>query len=403
MEFVHQPATSNRLGEFLLENLRGNWDTFRAAIAFVKRSGTKHIVDALTTFSQRKTSEFVVGINHRGTSKEGLDDLLRGVGKTGRVIIFNNPLGFTFHPKVYLFKSEKAADILIGSGNMTEGGIYGNYEASVRVRLDLSKKDDAAFLKKIEDVLDDWADISKGTGLVLDEELLTKLVARGDVPIESLSAEEGDEPPRTVDDDEADEDEAVDAEPAEMLFTGRAVPRAPSVAKPTVAAPKTAPATKVTELTAAATSPTGNRGFVMVLQQTDVGKGQTTRGTARRSPEIFIPLRARDADPVFWGWPNQFVETSTKYDRAGVRMRLGTQVIVVNIMGWKLKKDLRLRHEALRSGGKIGDILRMEKAPSGSGFEYLVDFVPKGTTMHPVYLARCTQPVPNSKKTFGYY
>ncbi len=39
-------------------------------------------------------------------------------------------------------------------------------------------------------------------------------------------------------------------------------------------------------------APRGNfRGFVMTLQKTDVGRGQTTAGTSARSPEIFIPLQ----------------------------------------------------------------------------------------------------------------
>jgi len=75
---------------------------------------------------------------------------------------------FTFHPKVYLFKSDKAADLLIGSGNMTEGGIYSNYEASVRLRMDLANADQAAFIKKIEDVLDQWADLTKGSARILE-------------------------------------------------------------------------------------------------------------------------------------------------------------------------------------------------------------------------------------------
>jgi hypothetical protein len=84
-------------------------------------------------------------------------------------------------------------------------------------------------------------------------------------------------------------------------------------------------------------------------------------------------------------------------------MRLGTEIISVNIMGWKLKRDLRLRHERLRSAGSVGDILKMEKAPAGRGFEYDVQVVLQGTPMHPVYLARCTETVSNSRKTFGYY
>src|SRR5690606_2251346 len=61
-----------------------------------------------------------------------------------------------------------------------------------------------------------------------------------------------------------------------------------------------------------------SKGFVMTLQKTDVGTGQTTEGTSRRSPEIFIPLSARDFAPDFWGWKDSFTEDPKrlgKFDR----------------------------------------------------------------------------------------
>jgi HKD family nuclease len=411
MEFIHQPAAANRLGEFLLENLRKEWPTFRAAIAFVKRSGTKHIINDLSEFSKRALSEVIVGINHRGTSKEGLEDLLEGVGAKGRVIVFNNPRAFTFHPKIYVFQSNAAAEVLIGSGNMTEGGIFTNYEASVRLRLDLKDATHASFLKQIEDVLDAWTDASTGSARILNEDFLTKLVARGDVPIEALAVKDS-ESAGAIDRTEDDI-----AEPGEPLFTGHSIPRAPSRGSATritlVGSTTTASAAISPVATAASGSTTspvatvsnlGNRGFVMVLQTTDVGTGQTTPGTSPRSPEIFIPLKARDADPDFWGWDSKFLETEKQWDRENVIMRLGgAQDIVVNMMCWKPKRDFRLRNGLLRSAGSVGDILRIEKAPSGNSFEYSVQIEKQGSTMHPIYLALCTQNVRNSEKTFGYY
>ena len=70
----------------------------------------------------------------------------------------------------------------------------------------------------------------------------------------------------------------------------------------------------------------------MTLQKTDVGTGQTTPGTSRRSPEIFIPLVARDAEPDFWGWDELFVDDPNKLgkkDRNNVKMRLGGEVISI--------------------------------------------------------------------------
>lgn len=165
MEFIHQPSPSGRIGDYLADNLARPWKSFRAAVAFVKRSGTRHIAPALAAFARRSAVEIIAGIDHRGTSAEGLQDLLDAV-PAGRVIVFHNPLPFTFHPKVYLFKSADSADLLVGSGNLTEGGLFTNYEAAVRVSLTMAEPRDAAVLRSVEQRLDAWAN-STGTARVL--------------------------------------------------------------------------------------------------------------------------------------------------------------------------------------------------------------------------------------------
>ena len=84
-------------------------------------------------------------------------------------------------------------------------------------------------------------------------------------------------------------------------------------------------------------------------------------------------------------------------------MRLGGKIVTVNMMTWPDKHDFRLRSEALRSAGNIGDILRMEKVYPARDFEYYAEIIPQETSQHPVYLALCRQAVRNSKKTYGYY
>ena len=144
----------------------------------------------------------------------------------------------------------------------------------------------------------------------------------------------------------------------------------------------------------------------MTLQRTDVGHGQTTEGTARRSPEIFIPLTARDAAPRFWGWPELFVEDPEKpgkMDRRGVRMRIGGDEATVNMMTWPDKHDFRLRSEALRRAGRVGDILRIERVEGENNFDYYVEIIPSGTSEYQRRLAQCTGTAPRSPKRFGYY
>jgi len=143
----------------------------------------------------------------------------------------------------------------------------------------------------------------------------------------------------------------------------------------------------------------------MTLMRTDVGTGQTTPGTTRRSPEIFIPLRARNANTDFWGWPSEFAEDTArpgKFDRFGVKMRLGGETINVNMMTWPVKHDFRLRSETLRSAGEIDDIIRIEKSDGSYGFDYYVEIIPKGTVHHDHYLGFCTNRTPNSQRRWGY-
>lgn len=380
MEFIHQPAPANRLGDYLKANLSGSWTQFRAAVAFVKHSGTKHIASLLNAFAKENQVEIIVGIDHRGTSFEGLSDLMQAVAPHGRVIVFHNRLPYTFHPKIYLFKSDTAAEVVLGSGNLTEGGLFTNYEAAFRLSFDLTDSLEAVRLRSIESVLNAWADPTRGTAQVLDELLLDRLGTLGLVPKEALAA--------------AEMRDAMASQPigeTEPLFAAQTEQCAPST-------PRAKEAHK---------PKTGTKGFVMTLQHVDVSVGQTATGTSRRSPEIFIPLAARDANPGFWQWPNAFTPDPSrrgKRDRSGVPMRLGGQIISVNMMTWPDKRDFRLRSEALRSAGSIGDILKMERVDAlAHDFEYYVEIVPKGTTQFPVYRALCTEPVRNSNKLYGYY
>ncbi|MBY0364541.1 MAG: phospholipase D family protein [Phreatobacter sp.] len=116
IELIAQPSGGFRLGDFLAKSFANpDWTDFRAAVAFVKRSGTKHIKTSLEQFSKRGAVCISAGIDSGGTSKEGLADLLAAVADRGRVCVFHNENPSTFHPKIYLFKSDTAAEVVIGS------------------------------------------------------------------------------------------------------------------------------------------------------------------------------------------------------------------------------------------------------------------------------------------------
>ena len=384
MDFIQQPDGPTRLGDWLIANLTGPWTHFRAAVAFAKRSGTKHIAAPLAAFAGANTVEIIVGIDHGGTSGEGLRDLLQALSPSGRVLVFHNRLIHTFHPKVYLFKSGDAAEVAVGSGNLTEGGLFTNYEAGLRVALDTTDPVDAAVLQSVETILDHWASPTHGMSVTLDNEILDQLTKSSVVPVEQ------DMRPETPSTATEHDDEDSPADMIAALFSSRSERQAPASSRNrTSVIPHTA-----------------GRRFVMTLQRTDVGVGQMTSGTSKRSPEIFVPLAARNANPTFWGWPTDFREDPSKpgkFDRT-VRMRLGGQLISVNMMTWPDRHDFRLRNEALRASGDIGDILRMERVDASLGFEYFVEIIPRGTDPYRTCMPRCNQLVrPPSRKRFGYY
>ena len=386
MKLLAQPI-GFRLGDWLNENLEGDWAEFRAAVAFVKRSGVRHIAPGLKSFGESRRVEVITGVDHQGTSYEGLRGLLNAVGSNGRVVVFHNRLPHTFHPKVYLFRSADRAELVVGSGNLTEGGLYTNYEAGVRVTLELSEKADWKVLESIEAVLDRWGDEQSGTSTELDDARLASLMQSRLVLKEAEMAAVTTGKARA-----GSAGSLADDGVGSFQFEAVTVPAAPYPVRAVRAE--------------GARRQIARRNYVMTLQNTDVGVGQTTAGTSRRSPEIFVPLKARDAEPGFWDWQDGFEEDPArpgKLDRKGVRMRVGNEVVEVNMMTWPVKRDFRLRSEALRSLGSIGDILFVQKADGTGGFEYDVAVFPFGSPEYKWMHAKCDQTVRNSKKRFGYF
>jgi hypothetical protein len=227
-----QPGETGRLGELLKQNLGNDgagWTEFRAAVAFVKRSGVRHIAQELGIFASRATIRMSVGVDRRGSSQEGLQILLDSVtGNGGQVWVFRNAdprLEPTFHPKVYLFKKPGRAMAVVGSGNLTGGGLWTNYEAAVVLDLDLSDPGDAAMLREIETALDGWCDEGQGLARRLTSEYLAKLIAAGQAPTEVRASR--DEP-----DDDGDTEEEEGPDPSGGLFGRVRVPGPPGSQRP---------------------------------------------------------------------------------------------------------------------------------------------------------------------------
>jgi hypothetical protein len=349
VQFIAQPFAEIRLGEFLLSHLAElQWTTFRAAVAFVKRSGTQYIRQPLRNFSDRARIRISVGIDLFGTSREGLSDLLEATAP-GQIFVYRNNGPYTFHPKVYLFKSGHQADIIVGSGNMTGGGLFTNYEASLAISLDLALPNDRAFLQTVEATLDVWSEPQPGLCYVLTPGLLDQLIASGLVQSEKQLAEmqqlaRAQQPAAPASAEGAPLPGRISGS-SPALFSTFAVRLPPSI--PAVPVPQLEPGEVGTEgvLTAAREAISATPAFVISVLSVDLP-------VPGSSNEVTITKYIRNARPDFWGWTSLFAgpDLVTGQYRRNIHIRYGERVISAYLLdfpgrkpdGTKASADFRL-------------------------------------------------------------
>jgi len=131
----------------------------------------------LTHVGNRTDLLITVGIDLGGTSREVLEELVRW---NCRVFIFHNTIArATFHPKVYLFERSSGATLFVGSNNLTDGGLYTNYE--VATRFDFSFPADTPEYENLLKPLSQFLNPEAETVRPLDKNLIKQLINRGEL------------------------------------------------------------------------------------------------------------------------------------------------------------------------------------------------------------------------------
>lgn len=181
--FYDQPAR-HRFGQILIEELREpHWLVVDIAVAWVRHAGARQLRSALRKFLRRGgILRITVGIDIENTSREGLAELLKlRHGDVGVFVYHNEAQAVTFHPKVYLFSSATEAKLIVGSSNLTEGGLSTNTEAALEVEATLRHK----AVQAAQEVLRSWRDPATLVARPLTRDLLKELVKEGYVLRES--------------------------------------------------------------------------------------------------------------------------------------------------------------------------------------------------------------------------
>lgn len=161
------------------------WDTLDIAVAWVRASGMAHLSDRLANFLQQGGRlSVVVGIDLQNTTCEGLQALL-DLERHGRceTFVYHNEAGSIFHPKLYLFRNEEEARLIVGSNNITESGLYVNVEAGLQVDTNVN----STVIAQTLDALSSWKDTTSRLAVRLDNAFLGRLISDGYLPDEATA------------------------------------------------------------------------------------------------------------------------------------------------------------------------------------------------------------------------
>lgn len=162
MHLLSQPFNGH-LGSYLIDALKsGDFDRLAVAVAFAKNSGVSRLRDAFDRFrAEGGTIEVVVGVDMQGTSYEGLMNLLE---VTDALYVMHDEGAQTFHTKLFNMVADSASELVVGSHNLTLGGLWTNYESSSRTHLDHAIPEHRQMQSQVDSY---FAEIKKLTGQVL--------------------------------------------------------------------------------------------------------------------------------------------------------------------------------------------------------------------------------------------
>lgn len=311
--------------------------------------------------------------------------------------VFNNRSpGHTFHPKLYLFEATgQRAELLVGSNNMTNGGLYSNYEATTQISFDLPQDD--AIYQANQLLLGTYLNPTGQTVQSLTEELIQILIQRGEVV------------------SEAEKRQAQRGAGRGQRGTGTGENNPPSpFGYEAIPSPPPLPEDAVRQLVGVATRTrqTLTEAFEITEFYMHLNRLQGTSipGEAR------IPIAARRIDQDFWGWPDQYqIEIRDRgakerqyrtwkptWNIIDINDPLHAYLEEVRIYEYEDSADFRFYSARLVSmGANEFDIVRITRSDEEDAV-FVCELARQGTPTHTQWERYCTASVRNSRRRFGF-
>lgn len=375
-------------------SLRHEGGVFWIAVAWAREPGVLWLEEAVD--GRLAEIHAVVGVNERGTTVEAL---LRLMALCDSVhVLYKHPRQ-TFHPKIFEFTGgdagPEAATLMVGSSNLTHGGLVTNFEASLLVEAGAALIGTAAGLTE-----------SEFASELTDTDGIRALYDEGLIVLERRLRRERRERGR-----------GVAAQP-----TGRPTAPPPPI-QPPIAMPidipfpiaPDEPGEVPEDEDPVGVPPHSGRFYVRTLTANDVGKLLGDPGTF----EPDLGEMARDQYPAFWGWPHQYatVVRQLPRDEWAATGRLTSSAspggVDVEVMLWYRPErpghaaEHRLRlgpigqvRQAVPAGFDVNGVLVVTRAPDGAGRDFDLRLISVGEPDHAGYAAHLAVNRPAHR--FGY-
>jgi HKD family nuclease len=155
LDFILQAVTTANHAKALKALLTlPNLSEVLVSVAFVREPGLDALEAAIKPLAPK--ARFFVGVRNDITSIQAVKRLLSL--KVELYAVDTGSRSILFHPKLYLAASASKAAVIIGSANLTFGGLHNNIEVSTRVNLDLTNAADKKFR---DEVMDAFAEMPK--------------------------------------------------------------------------------------------------------------------------------------------------------------------------------------------------------------------------------------------------
>jgi len=179
-----EEKSTNAVGNYLMNYLSStNYHSFTGISAFASESGIYGLAGYLSIAKKSyKNLTLIVGVDLEGTSKEALEEIL---GLNIASFIFYQKEQPVFHPKIYLFEGDKEIKLIIGSSNLTRGGLFTNVESSMLIEFASNDKEGLTFLTQLKTYYKSLFDFSDTNLYKISSQSIIEFYSNGIIPDET--------------------------------------------------------------------------------------------------------------------------------------------------------------------------------------------------------------------------